>query len=58
MVSKSILGLAIVFSLPMAFGQDFRKNFDLPAGGQIEIWNFHGDLKVTGYTGSSVEVTM
>jgi hypothetical protein len=57
MVPKSILGLAIVFSLPMAFAQDFKKSFDLSAGGQIEIWNFHGDLKVTGYTGSSVEVT-
>jgi len=53
---KSVIGLAIAFSLQLAVAQDFRKSYAIPAGGHIVIWNYQGDLKVTGYKGDSVEI--
>ncbi len=56
MMRKSLAGLAIVFSIQLAFAQDFRKSYSISAGGQIMIANHLGDIKVTGYKGSSIEV--
>jgi hypothetical protein len=56
MMRTSVIGFAILFSLRLAIAQDFQKNYDLRPGGQILIGNFLGDITVTGYSGSSVEV--
>ena len=40
----------------LASAQDFQKSYELPAGGQILIGNFLGNITVTGYAGSTVEV--
>jgi hypothetical protein len=54
---KSLLGLAVVFSLQLAIARDFKKSYTLPPYGQIIIENNLGDIKVTGYKGTSIEVT-
>ncbi len=51
-----VVGLAVLFSLQLAFTQDFQKTYDLSPTGQILIGNFLGDIKVTGYSGNKVEV--
>ena len=56
MLRTCIIGLVVAFSLQMAFGQDFKKSYDLPAGGQIVIWNYQGDIKVEGYDGDKIEI--
>jgi hypothetical protein len=53
---KSLLGLAVIFSLPLAVAGDFRKTYTLPPEGQIIIENILGDIKVTGYKGNSIEI--
>jgi hypothetical protein len=53
---KSIIGVVIAFTLLPAFAQDFRRNYTIRAGGQIVIGSRLGDVKVTGYTGESIEV--
>lgn len=57
MMLKGAAGIAVLFTLQVALAQDFRKNYDLPPGGQIEIVNVLGDIKVIGYDGRRVEVT-
>jgi hypothetical protein len=54
---KSLLGLTMVFSLQLAIARDFKKSYALPPDGQIIIENNLGDIKVTGYKGTSIEVT-
>jgi hypothetical protein len=54
---KSLLGLAVVFSLQLAIARDFKKSYTLPPYGQIIIENNVGDIKVTGYKGTSIEIT-
>ena len=56
MMRKCMVGVAIVFSLQMTFAQDFRKSYNVSAGGQIVIWNYQGDIKVEGYEGDSIEI--
>ena len=56
MMRTSMIGLALFFTLQWAFAQDFQKTYDLSAGGQIVIGNFLGNVKVTGYSGTSVEI--
>jgi hypothetical protein len=56
MMRKGIVGLAIAFSLQLSFAQDFKKNYAIPAGGHIVIWNFRGNINVTGYKGDSVVI--
>jgi hypothetical protein len=56
MMRKSVIGFAILCFLRLAIAQDFQKNYDLRPGGQILIGNFLGNITVTGYSGSSVEV--
>ena len=51
-----VFAIAILFTLQWSFAQDFQKSYDLQEGGQILITNFLGDVKVTGYAGTSVEV--
>lgn len=40
-----------------AAAQDFQKSYPLPAGGSIRIANISGDVTVTGYDGTTVNVT-
>ena len=54
---KSLVSLAIVFSLQPAMARDFKKSFTLPPDGQIIIENNLGDIKVTGYKGDRIEIT-
>ena len=56
MLRKSVVGLAVLFSLQLTFAQDFQKTYELSAGGEILIGNYLGDLKVTGYSGNKVEM--
>jgi len=56
MMRTSVVGFAVLFTLQLAFAQDFNKSYDLPPGGQIHIDSFMGDVKVTGYGGKSIEV--
>jgi len=56
MMQKSVIGLALLFTLQWTFAQDFQKTYDLPAGGHILIGNVLGDIKVSGYSGKSVEI--
>jgi hypothetical protein len=56
MMRKSLVGLVLAFTVPLAFAQDFRRRYDIPAGGQILIWNYHGNIKVTGYKGNGIEI--
>ncbi len=52
----SVIGLAIVFNLQLAFAQDFQKSHALVAGGHISVWNYTGTVRVSGYKGNSVEI--
>jgi hypothetical protein len=56
MMLKGIVSLAIALSLQLSFAQDFKKSYAISAGGHIVIWNFRGNIKVTGYKGSKVEI--
>jgi hypothetical protein len=56
MMRKGVFGFALIFTLRIAFAQDFQKTYDLSAGGQIVIQTFLGNVKVTGYSGNSVEI--
>jgi hypothetical protein len=56
MMRKSIIGLALFFTLRLAFAQDFQKTYTLTEGGQIRINNFIGNVKVTGYSGSTIDI--
>jgi hypothetical protein len=56
MMRTCMVGLAIVFNLPLTFAQDFHKSYDLSTGGQILIGTFLGNVKVAGYTGNKVEI--
>ncbi len=56
MMRTSGVGFAVLFTLQLAVAQDFQKKYDLPAGGQILIGNFMGDVKVEGYAGTGIEV--
>ena len=40
-----------------ASAQDFKKSYDLAAGGRIEVQNMSGNVTVTGYDGREVVVT-
>ncbi|HEY7545604.1 MAG TPA: DUF4097 family beta strand repeat-containing protein [Blastocatellia bacterium] len=53
-VAAMVLGLALAGA---AAAQDFQKNYNLGANGQIRIGNISGDVEVTGYNGSAVIVT-
>jgi DUF4097 and DUF4098 domain-containing protein YvlB len=53
-VAAMVLGLALAGA---ATAQDFQKNYNLGANGQIRIGNISGDVEVTGYNGSAVIVT-
>jgi DUF4097 and DUF4098 domain-containing protein YvlB len=37
--------------------QDFRRTYPLGTGGQLRVRNISGDVKISGYSGNSVEVT-
>lgn len=37
--------------------QDFQQSYSIGPGGQIRIRNISGDVKVSGYNGSTIEVT-
>jgi hypothetical protein len=56
MMHKSVFGFAILFTLHLANAQDFQKSYEIHPGGQILIGNFFGNIAVTGYSGSTVEV--
>jgi hypothetical protein len=56
MIRKSVVGIALLFTFRFAFAQDFQKTYDIGPGGQILIENFLGNVKVTGYNGTGVEV--
>jgi hypothetical protein len=56
MMRTSAVGLALLFTLRLATAQDFHKSYELSAGGQILIGNLLGNITVTGYSGTSVEV--
>ncbi len=48
--------LAAVAAAGTVWGQDFQKTYVLPSGGQIRIGNVSGEVKVSGYGGSSIVV--
>lgn len=56
MICKSLVGFAVLFSIQLAFAQDFKKSYELTSGGQIFVDNFNGDITVSGYGGKSVDV--
>jgi hypothetical protein len=56
MMRKSVIGFALFFTLRLAFAQDFQKTYDIREGGQILIGNLLGNVKVTGYNGSSIDI--
>jgi|WetSurMetagenome_2_1015567.scaffolds.fasta_scaffold73961_2 hypothetical protein len=56
MIRKSVLGFAVLFTIQLAFAQSLQKSYDLPPGGRIFIDNFAGDVKITGYSGKTIEV--
>jgi hypothetical protein len=56
MMRTGVVGFALLLSLQLALAQDFQKNYELSSGGQIFIDSFMGNVKVTGYSGTSVEV--
>ncbi len=50
-----LAGCLLLFPL-FLFGQDFEKNYNLPAGSKISVDSVSGDITVTGYAGSSIHV--
>lgn len=56
MMLNGAAAMAVLFTLQVAFAQDFHRTYDLPPGGQIKIVNVLGDIRVTGYDGRRIEV--
>jgi hypothetical protein len=50
------LALTVIMGVIVLQAQDFRRSYELSPGGQIVIINVLGDIKVTGYKGTGVEV--
>jgi hypothetical protein len=48
--------LTIVFSLQSGVAQDFRRTYEIGAGGQISIFNNLGDIHVKGFKGTTIEI--
>ncbi len=46
----------VLLAAALAVAQDFQKNYNLPAGGQISVTNISGDVKVTGYDIGYIQV--
>ena len=56
-IKAVVMAAAMVVMLAgLASAQDFKKAYTIPAGGQISVKNVSGDVKVTGYNGSSILV--
>lgn len=53
-VASLAVGLALAGA---ASAQDFQKNYNPGANGQVRIGNISGDVEITGYSGSAVVVT-
>ncbi len=58
---KTVIGLAafglwVLLAITAAWGQDFEKNYNLPAGGTVSIANVSGDISVGGGNVSSLSV--
>jgi DUF4097 and DUF4098 domain-containing protein YvlB len=57
---NTIFALAVLTAvlLPgtLALAQDFRNTYAIPSGGHISIKNVSGDVKITGYNISTIEV--
>ncbi len=50
------LTAAVFLTAALSLAQDFQKNYNLPAGGQVSIKNVSGDVKVTGYNIGYIQV--
>jgi hypothetical protein len=56
-VAFLLCSILTLFLLPTSSkAQDFHKTYSLGAGAQIRIRNISGDVKISGYSGSIVEV--
>jgi hypothetical protein len=49
--------LALIAFSGAAWARDFQRSYQLPAGGTIRIRNVSGDINITGYDGSTVNVS-
>jgi len=53
-----VTSMVLTFALAgAAAAQDFQKNYNLGANGQVRIANISGDVEVAGYNGSAIIVT-
>lgn len=59
-MKKLSLGVALVFVCFIATtvsAQDFQKNYQLSAGGQVRIRNISGNIMMSGYDGNAILIT-
>jgi len=56
--TKKMMALSALFCLfsLTAMAQDFRKTYELGAGGAINVKNVSGDVSVAGYEGETIQV--
>jgi hypothetical protein len=58
MMRKGIIPFAIaLFSFQLTFAKDFQKSYSIPPDSQIIIQNFLGNIKLTSYKGTNIELT-
>jgi hypothetical protein len=58
MMPKSVIGLACVLACSVTSwaAEDFRRSYDLSLTREVRITNFLGAIKVTGHSGTAIEV--
>jgi hypothetical protein len=57
MMPKYIIFFAMAIGLPMASAADFQKTWDNAADRRITIVTLHGDIKLSGYDGKSIDIS-
>jgi len=57
MMPRYIVFFAIALSFPMASAADFQKTWDNAADRRITIFTPHGDIKLIGYDGKTIDIS-
>jgi hypothetical protein len=57
-VAFLLCSILTLFLIPASSkAQDFQRTYSLGAGGQIQVRNISGDVKISGYNGNIIEAT-
>jgi len=57
MMPKCVTVFVVALSLQMAAAADFQKNYDDAANKRITIFTLHGDIKLSGYDGKTIDIS-